>query len=242
MNPATMSLSLILFDLDETLFDHRHASRSALEVLKRDHPALGHVSVEDLAEAAYQILEQTHTRVLAGELTVHAARIERLRQLFGRFGASLEEPAYRQASAAHIEVYRRSRRAVAGARDLLAFLGRHYRIGIVTNNFRQEQESKLSDCGLTDVVDFMVTSEETGSSKPDAAIFRVALEHGQSAASEAVMVGDSWPVDIVGALRAGIRPVWFNRAGHPASSDPRVSEVRSFEPLDCVVPVILGQT
>ena len=29
------------------------------------------------------------------------------------------------------------------------------------------------------------------------------------------MVGDSWAADIEGARAAGIRPIWFNRAGRP---------------------------
>ena len=37
-------------------------------------------------------------------------------------------------------------------------------------------------------------------------------------ADEAVMVGDSWAADAIGALEAGIRPIWFNPLGRPGSS------------------------
>ena len=235
-----MTLSLILFDLDETLFDHLHASRSALDALRQDHPDLESIPLGTLAKEAYRILEATHLRVLAGELTVTDARVERLRQLFNRFGVHLDESGYREASAAYVRMYRRSRQPVAGARQVLTSLGTQYTIGVVTNNFREEQESKLEDCGLTDAIDFMVTSEETGTPKPSRAIFDTALELGNARASEAVMVGDSWPVDVVGARNAGIRPVWFNRHGHPGPEDETVDEVRSYEPVDIAVRIILG--
>jgi putative hydrolase of the HAD superfamily len=124
---------------------------------------------------------------------------------------------------------------------MLDCLGADYTIGIVTNNFRQEQESKLADCGLTDAVDFMITSEETGIPKPSSAIFEAALERAGAEPAEAVMVGDSWSVDIVGALEAGIRPVWFNRHGRTAPDNLPVAQVRSYEPLEGALRVIIGR-
>lgn len=234
-----MSPSLVLFDLDETLFDHRHASRSALRALKRDYPSLHPVSLEELAHEAARILEHTHRRVLAGELSKTAARVARLRELFLTFGVYLDEAGYDAAVASYVREYRRSRRPVNGARRLLEVLGKEQTIGIVTNNFREEQESKLADCGLTDLIDFMVTSQETGSPKPEAAIFREALDRGDAMPSEAVMVGDDWHVDVLGARRCGIRPVWFNRHFGPAPEDVAVDQIGSFEPLDEALRVIL---
>jgi FMN phosphatase YigB (HAD superfamily) len=43
------------------------------------------------------------------------------------------------------------------------------------------------------------------------------------------MIGDAWTIDIEGALRAGIRPVWLNRFGQ-SSPNASVAEVTSLTP------------
>jgi FMN phosphatase YigB (HAD superfamily) len=53
------------------------------------------------------------------------------------------------------------------------------------------------------------------------------------------MVGDAWVTDIVGAIAAGIRPIWFNRRA-AASPDPSVVELGSLEPTEDAVEVIRG--
>lgn len=237
-----MAPSLILFDLDETLFDHTHASRSGLDTLRSRHAVLASLPAETLEQRAWQILETTHRRVLEGEMTFGAARIERLRLLFESVGATLDAPDLHRAAREFREAYIGARRAVIGARELVESLRGGCVVGVVTNNFRREQDAKLADCGLTDLVDFMVTSEETGSAKPDAAIFEAALEAGAAPAEAAVMVGDSWEGDVLGALAAGIRPVWFNRREHARPDGApwqKIDEIRAFEPLDAARQVIL---
>ncbi len=136
--------------------------------------------------------------------------------------------------------YRKMRRAVPGAIPLLQLLKGHVQLGIVTNNFAAEQRDKLDACGLTEFIDVLVTSEETGYTKPNPRIFEIALEQTQCNASEAVMIGDSWEMDIVGAKNAGIRSIWFNREGAVQAAHPLVLEITSLEPADLIVRQILG--
>ena len=66
-------------------------------------------------------------------------------------------------------------------------------------------------------------------------IFLADLSKGRIGA--AVMVGDSWPNDIVGA---GLRAVWLNRYG-AACPDPALAvEVTSLEPMVRVVEILKG--
>jgi len=96
-------------------------------------------------------------------------------------------------------------------------------------------------CGLASFVDALVVSEEAGMSKPDPEIFRIALDRVGAPADHAVMLGDSWAADIVGAVRAGIRPVWFNPGRKPRPSDPpAVAEIFSLQPAEAVLPLLLG--
>lgn len=232
--------SVVLFDLDETLFDHRNSSREALAWLRRTFPQIDHIPLDTLETEAFRILNETHERVLAGELTQDEGRLARFRRLFEWCEASVDPEALVEAIPRYRAAYRASRRPMEGATALLSALADRVRIGIVTNNFIREQEGKLADCGLTECIDFMVTSEEAGCAKPDHAIFDLALERAGRSADQAVMVGDSWEVDIEGARRAGIRPVWFNRYGVESSGSADVVEIKSLLPTDAVAGVILG--
>jgi putative hydrolase of the HAD superfamily len=71
----------------------------------------------------------------------------------------------------------------------------------------------LDRCGLGELLDGTITSAETGSRKPDPAIFQRALELAGCEAAEALHVGDTAEEDVVGARAAGIRPLLIDRDG-----------------------------
>ncbi len=105
-------------------------------------------------------------------------------------------------------------------------LGRLRRRGLVTgcvSNSDGTVAALLARAGLGDLLDFVVDSGVAGVEKPDPAIFRIALERAGVAAAEAIHVGDLYPVDIVGARRAGITPVLLDPLGRYAGRDCRTA-------------------
>jgi putative hydrolase of the HAD superfamily len=231
----------VLFDLDDTLFDHRQCARLALAELHRAHAAFRQHDFAHFERMHAAFLEQLHHRVLAGELPLERAREERFRRLFEASGLTPDEEVVAAAAAAYRDGYRRVRQPVAGAARLLAAVKQRARVGIVSNNLLEEQQEKLRHCALEGHVDVLVVSVEAGASKPDPAIFRVALARLGCAPDEAVMVGDSWAADVIGALEAGIRPIWFNplgtRAPDPAAD---VAELRTLEPPEPALELIFA--
>jgi len=208
----------VLFDLDDTLVDHQHASRAAIAGVRERFPAFRELDLEALVAENQRILDAIHHDVALGRRDVSDARIERYRRLFAFAG----QPEGRAAAAAelHRRVYTASRRCVEGALELVTLLHTRLRVGVVTNNTNSEQEEKLATFGFAPMVHALVTSQEIGAAKPDPRIFRTALARLQCEAHEAVMIGDAWREDIVGATSAGIRALWLNRNGaaHPDSS------------------------
>jgi HAD superfamily hydrolase (TIGR01549 family) len=77
----------------------------------------------------------------------------------------------------------------------------------VISNSNGSVRSILHDLGLTADLDFVLDSAEVGIEKPDARIFRLALERARVAPGEAVYVGDLYSVDVLGARAAGLRAV-----------------------------------
>jgi HAD superfamily hydrolase (TIGR01549 family) len=186
-------------------------------------------------------LEALHQVVLSGAMGIDAARVERFRRIFLAAGVAAAPSLLDSTAAAYRRAYLEGRRPVDGARALLSALKPQVRIGIVSNNLLVEQQDKIRLCEFTPFVDALVVSEEAGTSKPDPAIFRLALERVGCDADEAVMIGDSWPADVEGARAAGIPAVWFNPAGHRCP-DPAaiVGELRAFVPVERALDTIFG--
>jgi putative hydrolase of the HAD superfamily len=229
----------VLFDLDDTLFDHRNSARAALSGVHRAHAPAVEFAVFEQHHTHH--LEVLHEEVLAGRLSIDDARRERFRRIFSEVGIRLDEPAVDAVAVAYRRGYLASRRVLDGAVDLVQAIRPHARIAIVTNNLAEEQRDKLAFCGLTSLVDALVVSEEAGTAKPDPAIFEIALARLGVTREAAVMFGDSWAADIVGAAGAGIRAVWFNPTGKPRPAEPAdVEEVRSLAPAGDVARILLG--
>ena len=235
------AVKAVLFDLDNTLFDHRHASKSAIGVVREGCEVFGAKPLEELELEAHRLLEETFEGVLAGAITVEEARVERFRRLISWSG---EKPALDDAAemaARYREAYQKARRPIPGAVELLRRLRRsEVTVGIVTDNFTAEQQDKIACCGLDGYIDFLVTFEQIGSTKRETKIFETALRKADCRADEAVMVGDNFDADVIGARPAGIRVVWFNRDGLLTNPAPDLAaEITSFEPPEPVLQVLL---
>ncbi len=206
----------ILFDLDDTLFDHRRATHIALQAVHAVHAA--DLAFDAFAQEHARVLEVYHQRFLAGELTLDEARAARMIEAFATFERKISV----EQSLAVADIYRREHRGnralVPGARELLDALNGQARLGLITNNSVAEQFDKLRTLNIAHYFDSIVISEDVGVTKPDKRIFEIALERLGATAPQTVMVGDNLPVDIHGALNANIAAVWLNRSRHEIKS------------------------
>ena len=234
-------VTAVLFDLDDTLFDHAGCARDALIAVQASHRSFATMPFDSLEQAHARLLEELHGEVMLGRVPLEQARIERFRRLLEVAGERhLEDRMIAGLASSYRDPYRTARRSVRGAAALLAAIRRHARVGIVSIYLAEEQREKLRACGLDKLVDTLVVSEEAGVSKPDPAIFLLALERLASRPADAVMVGDSWPADVAGARAAGIRAIWFNPSATPApDAASSVQELRALEPVDAVMRIIL---
>ena len=232
-------LRAVLCDLDDTIFDHRRATRESLRQTVAGLPDFSHWSLDEIDARHRDLLEALHLDVLAGRMSVDEARLERFRRLVEAAAPKQGAARAQELARAYRQAYEQSWHPVAGAMDLLVLIkAAHLAVVIVTNNIAQEQEVKLRRLGLDALVDELVTSEEVGWSKPAAEIFRAALSRARCAVDQAVMLGDAWHTDVEGARAIGLRAVWLNRTG-AVSPDPTVPELRSLEPARDALAVIL---
>lgn len=71
----------------------------------------------------------------------------------------------------------------------------------------------LRQCGIEQFFQVMIDSHLVGVEKPDPRIFHLALAQAQARPAQAVFVGDIYGVDVLGAERAGIRPLLLDALG-----------------------------
>lgn len=114
----------------------------------------------------------------------------------------------------YLEVYRASWKLFEEVPEFLSRLGSKYpelKLAIVTNGEPKQQIEKLWKLGLDWIP--ATISGAVGVSKPESAIFSLALEPLAVTPAEALYIGDNPRVDFFGALSAGLDARWLNRPG-----------------------------
>jgi putative hydrolase of the HAD superfamily len=220
-------IKAILFDLDDTIFDHRHAVLESLKDIQKEFGCFAKYSLEEFEAIHSEVLERIHLNdVLSGRMNIDEARAERFRLLFETAGQPVKNNEHWNASLSYRKRYMNTKRAVEGAEELLKGLHGKVKLAIVSNNLLSEQVPKLKEIGFEQYFDVLVTSAEAGIAKPDKRIFEIALGKLSVSPGEAVVIGDSFEKDVAGAYNAGIRSIWFNPRGKLPPSEQENGKLR----------------
>jgi putative hydrolase of the HAD superfamily len=177
--------------------------------------------------------------VLSGKADIAKARYIRFRKLYERIGIIDEHSDHDLAADMYREIYLQNRILVEGAAELLEDLSKNYKLGIISNNQHQEQLGKLEHLQILKYFDKVITSELAGFKKPEKEIFIYAFNEFNIKKEEAILIGDSWESDIIGALNSGIRAIWLNRTGTNMQVHNDVSEIRSFIPKENILKLLV---
>jgi HAD superfamily hydrolase (TIGR01509 family) len=117
--------------------------------------------------------------------------------------------------------------ADAQAADALRRLREAGLITGVISNSNGSVAQALECAGLSPLLDFVIDSTVVGIAKPDPRVFALGLRAAGVEPHEAVYVGDSYFVDVLGARGAGLGAVLFDPGGVWAAHDcPSASGLR----------------
>jgi HAD superfamily hydrolase (TIGR01509 family) len=231
----------VLFDLDDTIYDHQHSRRSALTSLMEAYPAIAGHTLRKLELIHERHLQTTHSLLLAGQISPAEGAHTRMRLLFSDLGVALSDGELPRVENIYRRAYDGNRRAVPGVIPIISALKqRDMKIAIITNGLVIVQEEKIRFCGLEGKMDAVIISEKVGLKKPHEGIFHLALSELGISAREAVVIGDSWKLDVLGARNAGISAVWFNRYEEKCPEPGSVVEVTSLEPVEHLISILAG--
>ncbi|WP_369900761.1 YjjG family noncanonical pyrimidine nucleotidase [Bacillus manliponensis] len=200
-----MKYEIILFDVDDTLFDFSMSEKKAL------HKAFVEFGLPTGLvdyEANYKEISKVLWRDLEQGLTnLSELGVERFRKLF--LAHELEINADRFNSV-YLGYLGNETHLVQGAVELCDNLA-SCRLAIITNGFTDVQTSRIGSSPLCNTFEHIIISEEAGFQKPEKGIFDYAFSKLQiTDKAKVLIVGDSLTSDIQGGINYGIDTCWFN--------------------------------
>lgn len=120
---------------------------------------------------------------------------------------------------------RQANAALEQSRAVLERLHRRCSLGVISN-FYGNVDRVLEDAGIAPLLTTIIDSNRVGVSKPNPAIFRLAVDDLGCAPADVLYVGDSFEKDIVGARNAGLRSAWLVGENELACPAPELVDVR----------------
>ena len=199
-------IKTILFDLDDTLYEFGPAEQTGRDAI-RDYAARV-IGVDGDAFIAC-FIEMLHLQMrLHRDAPGSHSRAIRCQLVCEKMGIPLRHAPIM--NDLYWNTYIASMHPFPGIPELFAKIrGSGRKIGICTNMTADWQMKKLSQLGLIDQCDFIVSSEEANAEKPARAIFDLCVEKAGCLASECLFIGDNPAYDIQGALDAGMNALWL---------------------------------
>lgn len=230
---AVSLMKAVLFDLDDTLFDHKHSRLKGLEALQKKYKKLGAVPLEELEEEHERLLAAAnYCTVPNGNLIMADSATHGISKLCAMYGVPLSIEEEKNAVDLYTSEYTKNRQPVPGSIELLETLMNYAKLGVIANGQLEKEMEKLTACKIDKLLDYFIISEIGCYKKPSKQLFEVALDKVGVTPSNAVYVGDSWDYDVLPAVAVGMKAVWLNRYGQE-NPDPSIAyEINTYVNVD----------
>ena len=208
-------LETILFDAYGTVLDVGTYHRDITDYVVKQSQALFGTSISTDEFNAYWNVEFERA---FGDVVAYCGEFKNLRELyaisttnvFRRYGIDLTVSVVETFNHVYKEMLDAVVTVIPSVTETLSTLcANGHRLGMVSNGDTEELLAHLN--GVRDFFEVIVTSEELGVYKPHASIFREALRRIGAEKESAAFVGDTVTSDILGARKAGMITIWYNR-------------------------------
>jgi len=197
----TRKPSCVLVDLDNTLFEYQPCNAAGMDAAKALTQKLLNFGSQDFDRCFADARSELKARL--GPIGSSHSRLLYFQRMVERAGFGSQPLVMLQLEQAYWRAYLDASKLFDHAMDFLDDL----RIAgipavIVTDLTTQIQLRKLIILGLDRVVDWIVTSEESGADKPAPNSFELALAKVGGVEGDVWMVGDDYRCDLFGAKSA----------------------------------------
>lgn len=221
MMPLIDAIDLVIFDLDDTLFNHTYAMEQAIAQWAQ---VLGDTRAPEIVVKEWQRIElEVYPRYVSGELTLQGQRRERLRQYLPHF-ADAPDVVLDASFADFLDHYEAHWSENTGAcATVHQLLQDGKQVAVLTSGARAQQAKKMHTLGINVADVPLYALEDVPVPKPDPTVFTFVCDQHRVRPDQALMVGDSLTADIDGALAAGLHAAWFTT--HGTGAPPNAAQI-----------------
>jgi len=203
-------IKAVVFDLDNTLYDYDLCNEIAEETLLREMSAVFHIDVNEsrnlLSNAKKNVKKQ-----LGEDVAASHNRLLYMQNICEQ----MEKPSTKYAMHFYNCYWDKMLEEMQLYPYVLPLVKELHeqgcKVALLTDLTAHIQYRKLERLGLSDCIDYIVTSEEAGAEKPSGKMFELTLSKLGMRGEEVIMVGDSLKKDVVGAESCGIKGILFEK-------------------------------
>jgi putative hydrolase of the HAD superfamily len=209
----------VIFDLDDTLIDHRG---SAVRALRLWLPTLGVTPSDTLIDAWFEAEDRHFPRWSSGEITYAEQRRDRLRDVLP--AAGLRPGDDEDLDRMFGEYLARYRDSWVTFEDVGPALGRLHHAGVavavLSNGVAEQQRAKVAATGFGDLLGPVLTPDTIGCAKPDPNSFLTVCRSMELPPAAVLHVGDRYDLDVVAPRAAGLQAVHLDRWSRGPLDEP----------------------
>ena len=207
----------LFFDLDHTLWDFERNSALTFKQLLIDYKIP--VRLEDFLKVYVPLNLEYWKAFREQKIDKETLRYRRIKDTFDKLKISIDDDMVYTLADSYIQKLPEHNYLFPGVIQVLEKLKKQYSLHIITNGFREVQRFKMINSGLSSYFITVTDSESVGVKKPNSLIFEKALCDANCDAVRAVMIGDSYEADILGAIQVGMQAIHFAAAGESPHKD-----------------------
>lgn len=212
---------LLLFDLDDTLFDHSAAYKRGVYETIRQFPILKELDKFEFSRIFSNHNHRLWPKFSSNELNFQEFSIMRMENTLADFDISVSNEVTKQIVKTFQGAYVQSIKSDTGVNIFLSGLMENTKVGIVTNGTAFNAYEKVERLGLSDIFpeSSVIISERVGFTKPHEGIFQHALDVFNADADRTLFIGDNYFTDILGANSIGMDTFWINKNDHESPGE-----------------------
>lgn len=224
-------MHIIFFDLDDTMIATKDTNRAIFEKVRK---ALGIHMATDQFQAKFRSILRTHMLRLDFYKENESIGIDPIDYYFFRedypYGDlnQFKEDVFSdfckefkgEFSAERLDEVMFScgmeyDQTISGMRELVSYVRKHCKTGLITNGISQVQRKKIAATRLEVFFDWMFISGDYGYGKPDPKFYGEVLRSTGARPEDCVMIGDNLQADYFGAKAAGMDAIFFSERDVP---------------------------
>lgn len=199
------NLSVLLFDVDDTLLDY---NKSQADSLKRALNSYGIESNSEIDNIYNRINLEYWKKLENKEITASEVRYRRFFDFVNECKLKVN---HIDLCNKYLDCFRETTFLIDGALEVLKSLSGDFKVYAVSNGYSEVQVNRLIQSGLDSLIIKSFFADQIGHYKPSVSFFDHVFDDINADKSKSIIIGDSITADIIGGIIYGIKTCWFNK-------------------------------